>query len=136
MLEAGFSKVETFKKTFQKDGRKEQGVKDPRVIRLCNKEGWLLLTTDSAMRNSHSEEIKNSPNLAIVATAHNSVEDPAEWLEAFIKMKAKVEREFKKRRRPWYAQFNRQGTFTTIHEVSDEEARDFIAKKKRGTIGP
>jgi hypothetical protein len=137
LLGAGFCQVERFTKHFpREDGAREQGVKDPRVIHLCNRHQWLLLTTDSSICNTHNEEIKLCPDLAILATAHNSAEDPDEWISGFIKAKARVEREFKKRQRPWYGQFSRDGKITTIREVSDEEAREFIAKKKRGTIGP
>lgn len=52
------------------DGGKEQDVKDPRILRLCNKRKWLLVTTDSDIRYRHIEQIKASPDLAIVATAH------------------------------------------------------------------
>ena len=111
---AGFH-LERFRLRFQKpDGSREQNVKDPRVIKLCNRYGWIILTTDSSMLNLHREHIANSPNVAIVATAHNSVETIMPWVEAFAKMKSKMEKNaFKKQLRPWYAQFNRQGRFTS-----------------------
>lgn len=98
---------------------KEPGVKDPRIIRLCNTKQWLLVTTDSEIRFTHIEEIKRSANVAILATSHNSVEDIDEWVDALIKAKVRIEREFRKRLRPWYAQYNRQGKITTIYTVTE-----------------
>ena len=67
----------------------------------------ILVTTDSEIRYTHVEEIKRNANAAILATSHNSVEDIDEWVDALIKAKARIEREFKNRKRPWYAQYNR-----------------------------
>lgn len=122
LLAAGFSGIETFLKHFpRQDGAgKEQSVKDPRIIRLCNLYGWLLVTNDSDIRFTHIEEIKKCPKLAILATAHNSADDPDEWVAALILAKTEVERQFKKRTRPWYAQFNRHGKITTIYTVTDQ----------------
>ena len=121
LLDAGFCQVEPFVKHFtREDGGKEQKVKDPRIIRLCNKKKWLLVTTDSDIRFTHIEEIKRCTDVAILATAHNSVENIDEWIDGLIKARARVEREFKKRERPWYAQFNRQGDITTIFTVTEQ----------------
>jgi len=86
LLAAGFCGVESFVTHFQDrlEAGKEQGVKDPRIIRLCNRRKWLLVTTDSDIRNTHVEEIKRCPDLAILATAHNTVEDIDGWVEALI----------------------------------------------------
>ena len=123
MREAGFHNVESFLDHFPRDEAgevREQSVKDPRVIRLCNQKGWLLVTMDSEIRRTHVEEIKKSTKLAILATAHNSADDPDDWIEALVLAKADVERNFKKRQRPWYAQFNRQGKITTIYSVTQD----------------
>lgn len=124
--QAGFT-VEPFAKSFHTETGKEQSVKDPRVIKLCNSKGWLLVTTDSDMRFTHVEEIRRSPNLAILATAHNSAGDLDQWIEALIKAKAAIEREFKKRQRAWFGQFNRQGKVTTIYTITEEHK----ARRKR-----
>lgn len=116
---AGYT-VEPFARNFQTESGKEQSVKDPRVIKLCNSKGWLLVTTDSNMRFTHVEEIKKSLNLAILATAHNSAGNLGQWIEALISAKPAVEREFKKRQRPWFGQFNRQGKITTIYTITVE----------------
>jgi hypothetical protein len=102
----------------RENGQKEEGVKDPRVLRLCNRKKWLLVTSDSNLRHTHVEEIKLITNLSILATAHNSVADIDEWVEALILARVAIEREFKKPDRPWFAQFNRQGKITTIYTIS------------------
>ncbi len=61
-----------------------------------------------------------SHDLAILATAHNNVIDLDEWVNGLVKVRPLIEREFKKRERPWYAQFNRQGKITTIYTVTEE----------------
>jgi hypothetical protein len=119
--EGGFCQIESFPNYFKRDdGGKEQGVKDPRVLRLCNSRKWLLVTTDSDLRHTHVEVIKSLPNLAILATAHNAVADIGEWVEGLIKARVRIEREFKKRERPWFAQFNRQGAITTIYTLTEK----------------
>ena len=123
LLAAGFHRVEAFLNHFPRtpgDEVREQGVKDPRIIRLCNQNGWLLVTTDSDIRHTHIEEIKKARRLAILATAHNGSADPDIWIEALILAKVDVERQFKKRTRPWYAQFNRDGKITTIFTVTED----------------
>lgn len=96
LLEGGFCQIEAFWKHFQREqGGKEQGVKDPRVLRLCNAKKWLLVTMNSDIRLTHIEEIKKLPDLAILATSHNSGEYIEEWVDALICARARIEREFK-----------------------------------------
>lgn len=129
----GFCQVELFCKHFKRaDGGKEQSVKDPRILRFCNSRKWLLVTTDSDLRNTHVEEIKNLRNLSILATAHNSVVDIEEWVAGLIKARAAIEREFKKRDRPWFAQFNRQGAITTIYTVTAQHGTRRVRPLERG----
>ena len=113
LVQGGFN-PRRFRTHFRRDdGRKEENVKDPVIIKLCNREGWLLVTTDSSMVNMHRKEIAASPKLGILATAHNNPDDIMEWVEGLIQLKPLIERNsFKKRERPWYAQFNRQGRIT------------------------
>jgi predicted nuclease of predicted toxin-antitoxin system len=119
----GFCRIETFPDHFKReDGGKEQGVKDPRILRLCNTRKWLLVTTDSDLRHTHVEVIKSLPDLAILATAHNNVSDLDEWVGGLVKARARIEREFKNRQRPWFAQFNRQGTITTIYTLTGKHS--------------
>lgn len=123
LLKAGFYRVESFLAHFRRaDGTKLESVKDPQVIRLCNRNKWLLVTTDSELRVTHIEEIKKATDLAILATSHNSVQDIDIWVDALIRAKAAVEREFKNRQRPWYAQFNRQGKLTTIYTIGADHS--------------
>jgi hypothetical protein len=90
------------------DGTVEESVKDPRIIKLCDKNDWLLITTDSSMHKTHTEVIKTTSAM-ILATAHNSAQDMGEWVEGLIKAKAKIERHHKKTQRPWCGTFTRQG---------------------------
>ena len=95
------------------NGNRELNVKDPRVIKLCNRGGWLLVTTDSSIYNMHRKEIAESKNIGILATAHNNPDDIMEWVRALILLRPHIHRNnFKKRQRPWFLQFNRQGQIT------------------------
>ncbi len=107
---AGYAGVERFADHFRDDKTKHsaQGVKDPKIIKLCDKEGWLLVTTDSSMHKTHTELIKTT-QVTILATAHNSAANPEPWVTALIRARAKIERHFKKHQRPWFATFTRQG---------------------------
>ena len=99
---------------------RQQSVKDLAVLKLCNKHGWLLITTDSDMRFTHVEEIKKLPNLAILATSHNNVENPFEWVQALIDGRLDIERKFKKQKTPWFAQFARSGEITTCYTLTEQ----------------
>ncbi|HTU45859.1 MAG TPA: DUF5615 family PIN-like protein [Bryobacteraceae bacterium] len=113
LLESGF-KLERFSLLFSTpEGAREQSVPDPMVIKLANRHGWIILTTDSNMYHLHRKEIAQSRYVGIVATAHNAVETIMPWAAAFVKLKPRMEKNgFKKLERPWYAQFSRQGRFT------------------------
>jgi hypothetical protein len=63
------------------------------------------------MKNTHREEIKRS-EIAILATAHNSLENDDEWVVAIINLKSRILREFKKRGRPWFGTFSRTAKLT------------------------
>lgn len=120
LLEAGFCSIETFTKSFPREDKPDvrtQDVKDAKVLRLCNTNGWLLVTTDSNMRETHAETIKTMENLAILATAHNKVNDIFEWANALCKCKSKIEKLFKKQERPWFAKFDRSGRITSCQTV-------------------
>ena len=88
-----------------------RNVEDPEVIRFCHRNGWLLVTRDHEMKNTHREEIKRT-EVVILATAHNSSEDQDEWVAALINLKTRILREFKKRERPWFATFSRTANLT------------------------
>ena len=75
--------------------------------------GWLLVTRDHEMKNTHREEIKRT-EVAILATAHNSLENQDEWVVAIINLKSRILREFKKRERPWFGTFSRTANLTIL----------------------
>src|SRR5260370_42090354 len=81
----------------------------------------MLITTDASMENMHRKEISRSYSLAILATAHNSPEDIMEWVEGLVKIMPVVNRNnFRKRQRPWFAAFSRQGHFTVGPHIVTE----------------
>lgn len=108
---AGFT-VQRFHDWFKdENGQPRTNVEDPEVIRFCHKTGWLLVTTDHEMKNTHREEIKRT-EVAILATAHNSLQDQDEWVAAIINLKSRILREFKKCERPWFGTFSRTAKLT------------------------
>jgi len=113
LLEAGFARVERFVDHFRDSRTRKaaQSVKDTPIIKLCDDEGWLLVTPDKDMQFTHVEQIKTT-EIAILATAHNNAPDFGEWVEALILGKATIERYFKKCARPCFATINRQGNLT------------------------
>ena len=78
----------------------------PEIINFCAKNGWLLVTADHEMKNTHRGEIART-DVAILSTAHNSADDPNEWTIAIINLKSRILREFKNHERPWFATFSR-----------------------------
>jgi hypothetical protein len=107
---AGFT-VQRFPDWFKdKNGIVRKNVGDPEVT-FCHKTGWLLVTTDHEMKNTHRAEIRRS-EAAIIATAHNSVASEDEWVVAIINLKSRILREFKNRQRPWFATFSRTANLT------------------------
>lgn len=101
--------------------KREQSVKDPPIIELCHKNSWLLVTTDKEMCKLHFSVIKRNPKVTILATAHNGLCLPHEWVGGLIALQADLQRMFKKCPRPWFATFNRQGRITST--------RDFLSGK-------
>lgn len=113
---AGFT-VQRFPEWFRDEtGEVRQNVLDPEVIRFCHKNGWLLVTRDHEMKNTHREEIRKT-EIAILATAHNSAASQDEWVAALINLKSSILREFKKRERPWFATFTRTARISTIETI-------------------
>ena len=104
--------VQRFPEWFKDEsGQKRENVEDGEVIHFCDRNAWLLVTTDHEMKHTHREEIRKS-EVAILATAHNSAENPDEWVVAIINLKSRIQREFKKRERPWFATFSRTARLT------------------------
>ncbi len=115
---AGYVQVERFRTHFPdgKPGSVEQSVKDPRIIKLCAKNNWVLVTVDSNMEKTHCELIKQT-EVTILASAHNHADDMKEWVEGLILAKASLEAHFKKTPRPWCATFSRNGKIT-MHVIT------------------
>lgn len=108
---AGFT-VQRFHEWFKDEiGQAQRNVEDPEVIRFCHKNGWLLVTKDHEMKNTHREEIKRT-EVSILATAHNSAANDDEWVVALINLKTRILREFKNHERPWFATFSRAATLS------------------------
>ncbi len=113
LIKAGFA-IKRFSECFKDDvGKREQSVKDPAIIAFCNKHGYILTTTDANIINLHRPVILKAKNLAILATAHNSVGEITVWVSALIKLKMQIEKgSFKKKGRPWFAKFDTTGRFS------------------------
>lgn len=111
---AGFV-LELFTTHFQRDGapegKREQGVKDARVIALSHKLKMIVLTTDHRMREKHKNDFAKYPQAMVVATAHRNGSDDI-WAQAFIKAKPEIERRHKKQMRPWFAKISQDGKLT------------------------
>lgn len=93
-----------------KKGRKEERVKDPRIIKFCAERKLILVTPDKNMLYTHAETIKKTDVAIIASTAGTT--DIDEWIKQLIKAKPKIERHVKKTPRPW---FMRLGLTGTIH---------------------
>lgn len=111
---AGFT-LELFTKHFPRNlaqpGKREQGVKDPRVIALSHRLKTVIFTTDRSMSHDHEDVIKKHANTMIVATAHKGGTDDL-WANAFVKAKEEIKRLHKKKPRPCCARINQQGQIT------------------------
>jgi hypothetical protein len=117
-------KLEVFHKWFRDENQKKQnGIKDPKVITFCHNKGWLLVTADHEMRKTHVEEIKAHPRVTILATARNcaSAQELHQWLDAIIKLKPTILRDFKKKPRPWFATFNIEGHITSFKTITEAD---------------
>lgn len=109
LRKAGFT-VERFPDWFKDaSGRPLRNIPDSDIIKFCQRNGWMLVTRDHEMKNMHREEIRKT-DVAILSTAHNSAEDQQDWVNALIRLKARILREFKNRERPWFATFSRTAT--------------------------
>ena len=92
-------------------GKREQGVKDSRVIALSHRLKMVVLTTDHRMREDHKSEFAKYPQAMVVATAHKTGSDEV-WANAFIKARKKIEALHKKQGRPWFAKISQNGEIT------------------------
>jgi len=112
--------LDLFTKYFPRDGanngKREQGVKDARVISLSHKQKMVVLTTDHRMREDHRKEFARYRQAMVVSTAHRTGSDEI-WIKAFIKAKPEIERRHKRQQRPWFAKIGQDGTLTCCHTL-------------------
>jgi hypothetical protein len=83
---------------------------DPSAIKLCSENLWFPVTADGEMERTHKEEIAAS-RVAIPATTSNS-HPIAVWADAIKKARKKIERDLKKRQRPYCSRIGTQGVIT------------------------
>jgi hypothetical protein len=113
LTQAGFV-IERFTAHFPRQnnpGLRESGVKDSRVISLCAQHGFLLVTTDCQMKRTFAEELKKT-DIGVVATSNNQDGIQA-WIQALIKAKAQILRDFKKQERPYFSILSKKGKLNT-----------------------
>ena len=143
-LDDGFSNVETasqlraakfvvhrFEECFGTEAnpeKREQGIKDVPVIQTCHRNRWLLITTDKDMRKTHIVQILQHPQVTILAIAHNGKIQLAEWVEAIILAKPRIERLFVHQPRPWCVQIDKHGEFSASCRTMTEA--DLSKKRK------
>lgn len=102
--------------------KREQSVKDGRVIGLCHEHGFLLFTTDKEMRTVHAVELLKT-GIGVVATSSNDDEDAVNlWTGLFISAKAKILRDHKKHERPYFCVLHRSGQIVH-HEIKPKAQR-------------
>jgi hypothetical protein len=116
--QAGFE-VRCFAKIFQKDGQKEENVKDPRIIDYCYTQKFVLVTMDKNIRFTHVEDIKRT-DIAIIATESCDKYPPATWVAALILGKAKILSAVKRHPRPWFAHISTKGELRAIETITTE----------------
>jgi predicted nuclease of predicted toxin-antitoxin system len=118
LVAAGFQ-VKRFQDHFKDaKGKRKQNVPDPEIIRLCSDNQWLLITLDRDMEFAHTEEIRRS-DVAILAMTSNN-QPIAVWISAIVKARAKIERDFKKRQRPYFSRISPEGTITKSQTITED----------------
>jgi hypothetical protein len=98
-------------------GRAAQSVKDMPIIKFCNDNHMLLVTTDSDMQFTHVEEIKGHEEVAILATG-NKKGAMSEWVDGLIQLQPELLKYWKNQERPCFATYNRAGQLTTKKTIS------------------
>lgn len=90
--------------------KREQSVKDGRVIEIAHQHGYLLFTSDKSMREMHAAELLKT-DLAVIASSSNSGLRIVEiFTKAFIESKAKIFRDFQgKLARPYFCILHQSG---------------------------
>ncbi|MGH9812791.1 MAG: hypothetical protein ACRD4T_06600 [Candidatus Acidiferrales bacterium] len=120
LRQAGFN-IECFATHFQKEGRKEEGVKDARMVKYCASRRYVLITTDKNIHRTHVEAVKKT-DVCIIATESNQGKGSiGMWVEALIKAKASIERHAKKFPRPSFARLSRSGKLNRKEHITEEK---------------
>ena len=116
--QAGFQ-VRCFANIFQADGRKEENVKDTRIIEYCYANKLVLVTMDKNIRFTHVDAIKKT-DIAIIATESCDKYSPATWVAALMLGKADILNKFKRFPRPWFAHLSVTGELRKIETITPE----------------
>jgi hypothetical protein len=104
-----------------KKGRKEERVKDPRIISLCAAQNYVLVTPDKNMLYTHAETIRKT-DIAIIASVAGT-KDIDDWITQLIEAKAKIERHVKKTPRPWFMRLGLTGSINVQTIKADRITR-------------
>ena len=118
-LVAAEFEVVCFAEDFSAEKARRERVTDPRIIKHCDQEDYVLFTLDKGMRHTHVEEIKKT-GVAIIATESCDKYSPNQWVEALIKAKAQVLRRVKKHPRPWFAHLQITGKIRKIETITGD----------------
>lgn len=118
---AGFV-VECYAEHFKDhEGKPEKKVKDPAIIKHCQKSSFVLVTTDKQLCYTHAATVKKT-EIIVVATESNRA-GIGIWVDALIKAKPKIERLVKKAARPCCFRLSRTGTLTADENLMNRETR-------------
>ena len=125
LRDAGFE-VRSFRTDFPaQPGKPEQSVKDPRIIRHCAANDYVLITTDKELCYTHIEEVKKT-EIVVIATESNRG-DIHLWVLALIRGKAKIERLVKRTRkqgqRPCSTRISRSGNIRVDEKFASRTTR-------------
>jgi hypothetical protein len=89
---------------------REQRVKDSRVIRIAATHKYLLFTSDTSMREVHSEQLLKTDLAVIAAATNHDKKCVDDYTKAFIESKAKIMRDFRgKLDRPYFCILQKSG---------------------------
>lgn len=118
-LEAAGFECECFSTAFAAEHKRQESVRDPRIINHCNNCGYILFTNDKAMRYTHVETIKNT-DIGIIAAESFDKFSPIDWIDSFVEAKTVIKRHIKKHPRPWFAHLTIDGKIRKIETITLE----------------
>jgi hypothetical protein len=114
-----------------KEGKPENSVKDPEIIKYCHKRKYVLVTTDKQLCYTHIETLKKT-EIVVIATESNTAGMEI-WVDALISAKAKIERLVKKSERPCSARISRSGNISVDYELLGRSTRRKRSKEGQET---